>query len=69
MFLVNWLVGVAHAAADASMSSSSEAVATAVKENVIAGIGSATFLGAAAIAVSLVIVIYFAVRLFKRIVK
>jgi len=65
--MINFLlIPVAKAAADASMASSSEAIATAVKENVIAGLTSSTFLTAGAVIVGLIIVIGFTVRFFKR---
>lgn len=56
----------AFAAADAAMASSTNQIAGAIKENVIAGLTSATVLTALAVVIALVVVIRLVMRLFKR---
>lgn len=65
-YILSLLIPHAHAAADASMASTTEGIATAVKENFIAGVSSSTVLTALAIVVALVVLINFAMRIFKR---
>lgn len=60
------LASTVFAAADASMTTASEGIATSFKENITAALTSSTFLTALAIVVALLAVIGLSMRLFKR---